>query len=93
MEASLEPEDGGVPTLETAPECQIIPTDSIASFVVSRDKQMESRKDNSKQALSPSCGDNRSAYSSVVGLTWTVYLLCSVNIYVYGILVELILIH
>ncbi|KAI6683921.1 hypothetical protein NL676_029834 [Syzygium grande] len=65
MEASLEPEDGGVPTLETAPECQIIPTDSIASFVVSRDKQMESRKDNSKQALSPSCGDNRSAYSSV----------------------------
>ncbi|XP_030540825.1 squamosa promoter-binding-like protein 7 [Rhodamnia argentea] len=64
-EASLEPEDGGVPTPETAPECQIIPTDSIASYVVSRETQMKSRKDNSKCALSPSYGDNRSAYSSV----------------------------
>ncbi|KAF8038164.1 hypothetical protein BT93_B0892 [Corymbia citriodora subsp. variegata] len=63
-EASLEPEDGGVPTPETAPECQIIPTDSIASYVVSRETQTESRKENSKYALSPSCGDNRSAYSS-----------------------------
>ncbi|KAI3443170.1 SBP-type domain-containing protein [Psidium guajava] len=64
-EASLEPEDGGVPIPETASECQIIPTDSVASYVVSRETQMKSRKDNSKCALSPSCGDNRSAYSSV----------------------------
>ncbi|KAK3440967.1 hypothetical protein EUGRSUZ_B01228 [Eucalyptus grandis] len=63
-EASLEPEDGGASPLGSAPECQIISTDSIAS-AVSRETQMESRKDNSKFALSPSCGDNRSAYSSV----------------------------
>lgn len=75
-EASLEPEDGGVAIPETTSECQIIPPDSVASYIVSRETQMKSRKDNSKCALSPSCGDNRSAYSSVVGLAWMVYLLC-----------------
>ena len=67
-EPLLESEDGHFSTLCSVPGSQNIQSDSIVSFVASGEAQIDGGKNDSKYALSSSYCDNKSAYSSPVGL-------------------------
>ena len=67
-EAILESEDGQVTTLGSARDSQNIHSDAVASFAASGETQMDGEKNNFKCSVSPMYHDNKTAYSSTVGL-------------------------
>ena len=67
-EPLLESEDGHFSTLCSVPGSQNIQSDGIVSFVGSGEAQIDGGKNDSKYTLSSSYCDNKSAYSSPVGL-------------------------
>lgn len=67
-EVALESEDGQVTTLGSALDSQNIPTDTVASFAAFGEAQMQGGKDNTKCSPSPLYYDNKTPYSSLVGL-------------------------
>jgi hypothetical protein len=68
-EGLVESEDGHISALNSDPISQNVNSDSGVSFTASGDTRMDCGKDDSK--LPFSC-DNKSAYSSVVGLYYFV---------------------
>ncbi|KAL7251967.1 hypothetical protein ACSBR1_013761 [Camellia fascicularis] len=64
-EPLLESEEGQISTLCSNPSSQNIQSDSVASFVVSREPQIDGEKDESKHAHSSFYCDNKSAYSAL----------------------------
>lgn len=67
-EPLLESENGHFSAHCSVPGSQNIQSDSIVSFVGSGEAQIDGVKNNSKYTLSSSYCDNKSAYSSPVGL-------------------------
>lgn len=67
QEPFFESEDGHVSTLHSAPNSQNVNSDSGVSFAASGEIQIDGGKDDSK-GHSPSYCENKSAYSSLVGL-------------------------
>lgn len=68
QEAFLEAEDGHVSGLNSAPNAQNVNSDSGISFAASGEIRIDGGKDDSKTSPSPSYCDNKSSYSSMVGL-------------------------
>lgn len=64
-ETGLESEDGQATTLSSARGSQNIVSDTVASFAVSGETQLDGGKDNSKDSPSPVYYDNKAAYSSM----------------------------
>jgi hypothetical protein len=71
-EGLVESEDGHISALNSDPISQNVNSDSGVSFTASGDTRMDCGKDDSKLPFSPSICDNKSAYSSVVGLYYFV---------------------
>ena len=67
-EELLDSEGGGISTLFSMPNAQNAGSDGVVSALTSGDTQMDGRKHDSNQSLSPPQCDNKSAYSSMVGL-------------------------
>lgn len=68
MEAVLESEDVQVTTLSSDLNSQNMHCDTVTSFAASGETQMHGEKDNTKHSLSPLYCENKTDYSSVVGL-------------------------
>lgn len=68
-ESLQESEGGQISTLYTVPDSKDAHSDDIASG----ETQIDGQKYNSKNSLSPSYCDNRSAYSSIVRLHRVLY--------------------
>lgn len=62
-----ESEGGRISTLSSLPDSQIVHSDGGASLVASGETQVDGRKHDSNNSLSPPNCD-KSAYSSMVGL-------------------------
>ena len=67
-EGLVESEDGHISALNSDPISQNVNSDSGVSFTASGDTRMDCGKDNPKLPFSPSNCENKSAYSSMVGL-------------------------
>lgn len=75
----LESEGGGISTLFSMPNAQNVGSDSVPSVLTPSDTQMDGRKHDSNHSLSPPQSDNKSAYSSMVGLFCMLCLLHGLN--------------
>ena len=76
----LESEGGGISTLHSVPNSQNVGSDGVVSVLASGDTQMDGRKHDSNQSLSPPQCDNKSVYSSMVGVCCMLCLLHGYNI-------------
>lgn len=76
----LESEGGGISALCSVPNSQNVGSDGGVSILTSGDTQMDGRKHNSNHSLSPPQCDNKSVYSSMVGLCCMLCLLHGYNV-------------
>ena len=73
----VESEAGPASPLGTAPDSKDANSDGFVSLIDSGETQVDRRKHNSRRDPSPSSYENKSAYTSVVGISiWMIYFLC-----------------
>ena len=69
QEASLISEDRNIPTQGSVPFPHSIDADNFVPVTASGEAQPDEGTNDTKFEPSPSCGDNKSAYSTVVGFS------------------------